>query len=77
MLDVFEEVFIIVCLCLLQVVPVTVFGLPSFSFLHLNRQDTHFFSRLDKNAFSKHKKTRSLKSENHQAISFQSRPNQV
>lgn len=31
-LDVFEEVFIIICLCLLQVVPVAGFSLPYFSF---------------------------------------------
>lgn len=38
---VFEEEFITVCLCLLQVVPVTGFALPYFSFLHLYCQDIH------------------------------------
>lgn len=38
---VLEEEFITVCLCLLQVVPVTGFALPYFSFLHLYCQDIH------------------------------------
>lgn len=62
-LDVLEEVFIIVCLSLLQVAAVTGFGLPYSSFLAFKLSGSTGFAHLDKNGFSKHKKTGSLKSE--------------
>lgn len=69
MLGVFEEVFITVCLCLLQVVPGTGFALPYFSFFFAFILSGYTSVCLDKVGFSKHKKTGSLKSGNHQATS--------
>lgn len=62
-LDVLEEVFIIVCLSLLQIAAVTGFCLPYFSFFAFKLSGYKVFARLDKNGFSKHKKNGSLKSE--------------
>lgn len=62
-LDVLEEIFIIVCLSLLQVAAVADFGLPYFSFFAFKLSRYTVFALLDKNYFSKHKKNYSLKSE--------------
>lgn len=62
-LDVFEEVFIIVCLSLLQVAAVPHFGLLYISFFAFKLSGYTVFAHLDKNDFSRHKKNGSLKSE--------------
>lgn len=62
-LDVLEEVFIIVCLSLLQVAAVTGFGLPYFSFFAFKLSGYTVFVHLDKNYFYKHKRNGSWKSE--------------